>query len=88
MCHCSKLSRMSHTHCVQSESEEDTVIASTPFGNTLVQHVCRNVSDTEANEAVVNKNWFRQVAGLEATRLQQKKSPSRPLSYDHTSMGF
>ena len=62
------------THTVESESEEDTVIASTPFGNTLVQHVCRNVSDTEANEAVMNKNpgsgrWLI----LKATRLQQTR---------------
>ena len=38
------------------------------------------MSDTEANEAVMNKNWFQQVADLEATRLQQKMKPSRPLS--------
>ena len=34
------------------------VIARTPFGNTLVHNVCRDMNDVEANEAVVNKNGF------------------------------
>ena len=38
----------------------------------MVQHVCRNMNDVEANEAVVNKHWFRQVAGAEAPRLPSK----------------
>ena len=50
------------------------------LGNTLVQHVCRNMSDTESHEAVMNKSWYRQVADQEATHLQQKMSPSRRLS--------
>ena len=48
------------------------MIARTPFGSTLVQHVCRNMNDVEANEAVVNKNWFRQVADAEAPRFPSK----------------
>ena len=60
------------THTVRSDSEERKVIARTPFGNTLVQAVCRNMNDVEANEAVVNKHWFRQVADAEAPRFSSK----------------
>ena len=68
------------THTVESESEDDKVIAQSSFGNTLIQHVCRNMSDKEANEAVMNKSWFRQVSELDAPRLQQRMGSSRPLS--------
>ena len=60
------------TQTVDSDRDDVKVIARTPFGNTLVQHVCRNMNDVEANEAVVNKNWFRQVADAEAPRFPSK----------------
>ena len=60
------------THNVDSDGDDVQVIARTPYGGTLVQHVCRNMSDVEANEAVMNKNWFRQVADAEAPRLSSK----------------
>ena len=60
------------THNVDSDGDDVQEIASTPFGNTLVQHVCRNMNDVEANEAVINKNWFRQVADAEAPSLQSE----------------
>ena len=60
------------THTVDSDRDDVKVTARTPCGSTLVQHVCRNVNDVEANEAVVNKNWFRQVADAEAPRLPSK----------------
>ena len=61
------------THPVDSDRDDVRVIARTPFGNTLAQHVCHNVNDVEANEAVINnKNWYRQVADAEAPRLQSK----------------
>ena len=59
------------THTVPSDSD-DGQFARTPFGSTLVQHVCRNMNDVEANEAVVNKHWFRQLADAEAPRLSSK----------------
>ena len=34
------------------------------------------MNDVEANEAVINKNWFRQVADAEAPRLQSKMGVS------------
>ena len=67
------------THTVDSDRDDVQVIASTPFGSTLVQHVCRNMSDVEANEAVMNKHWFRQVADAEAPRLQTKMEVSTRL---------
>ena len=39
------------THHIDSDGDDVQEIARTPLGNTLVQHVCRNVSDVEANEA-------------------------------------
>ena len=60
------------THAVDSDRDDVQVIARTPFGSTLVQHVCRNMNDVEANEAVMNKNWFRQVADAEAPRFSSK----------------
>ena len=55
-----------------SVTHETKVIARTPGGSTLVQHVCRNMNDVEANEAVVNKNWFRTLADAEAPRFSSK----------------
>ena len=55
------------------------MIASTPFGSTLVQHVCHGLSDTQTQEAVINKNWFRQVADAEAPRLPSKMPVSSRL---------
>ena len=63
-------------HNVDTDSDDVQVIARTPFGNTLVQHVCCNMSDVEANEAVINKNWYRQVADAEAPRLQPQMGVS------------
>ena len=60
------------THTVPSDSDDGPEIARTPFGSTLVQHVCRDMNDVEANEAVVNKTWFRQLADAEAPRLSSK----------------
>ena len=60
------------THTVPSDSDDGQVIARTPFGSTLVQHVCRNMNDVEANEAVINKNWFRTLADAEAPRFSSK----------------
>ena len=60
------------THTVDSDRDDVKVIARTPFGSTLVQHVCRNMNDVEANEAVVNKHWFRQVADAEAPHFSSK----------------
>ena len=60
------------THTVDSDGDDVQEIARTPLGNTLVQHVCHNVNDVEANEAVINKNWFRQVADAEAPSLQSE----------------
>ena len=37
------------------------------------------MSDVEANEAVMNKNWYRQVADAEAPRLQSKMGVSTRL---------
>ena len=37
------------------------------------------MNDVEANEAVINKNWFRQVADAEAPRLQTKMGVSTRL---------
>ena len=68
------------THAVESESEDDKVIAQSSFGKTLVQHVCRSMSDKEAHEAVMNKTWFRKVSELDAPRLQQRIGSSRLLS--------
>ena len=67
------------THTVDSDRDDVEVIARTPFGNTLVQHVCRDMNDVEANEAVMNKHWFRQVADAEAPRLQTKMGVSTRL---------
>ena len=60
------------THTVDSDRDDVQVIARTPFGSTLVQHVCRKMNDVEANEAVVNKTWFRQVADAEAPHFSSK----------------
>ena len=60
------------THTIDSDRDDVKVIARTPFGNTLVQHVCRDMNDVEANEAVVNKQWFRTVADAEAPRSLSK----------------
>ena len=60
------------TQTIPSDNEEVKVIARTSFGSTLVQHVCRNMNDVEANEAVVNKNWFRTLADAEAPRFSSK----------------
>ena len=60
------------THAVPSDSDDGQVSARTPFGNTLVQHVCRNMNDVEAHEAVMGKHWFRQVADAEAPRFSSK----------------
>ena len=67
------------THTVDSDRDDVQEIARTPFGGTLVQHVCRNMNDVEANEAVMNKHWFRQVADAEAPRLQTKMGVSTRL---------
>ena len=72
------MKRLSRKHSLMSRrlltlTEDDAkVIARTPFGSTLVQHVCRNVNDVEANEAVVNKSWFRTLADAEAPRFSSK----------------
>ena len=60
------------THTIDSDRDDVKVIARTPFGNTLVQHVCRDMNDVEANEAVVNKQWFRTLAEAEAPRSSSK----------------
>ena len=60
------------TQTIDSDRDDVKVIARTPFGNTLVQHVCRDMDDVEANDAVVNKNWFRTVADAEAPRISSK----------------
>ena len=60
------------TQTIDSDRDDVKVIARTPFGNTLVQHVCRDMNDVEANDAVVNKNWFRTVADAEAPRTSSK----------------
>ena len=60
------------TQTIPSDDEETKVIASTSFGSTLVQHVCRNMNDVEANDAVVNKTWFRTLADVEAPRFSSK----------------
>ena len=60
------------TQTIPSDNEEVREIACTPFGSTLVQHVCRNMNDVEANEAVVNKTWFRTLADAEAPRFSSK----------------
>ena len=60
------------TQTVDSDRDDVQVIARTPFGNTLVQHFCRNMNDVEANEAVMNKQWFRTVADAEAPRFPSK----------------
>ena len=60
------------THNIDSDGDDVQEIASTPFGSPLAQHVCRNMNDVEANEAVINKNWFRQVADAEAPSLQSE----------------
>ena len=60
------------THTVDSDRDDAKVIARTPFGSTLVQHVLRNMNDVEANEAVVNKSWFRELADAEASRFSSK----------------
>ena len=67
------------THTVDSDRDDVKVIARTPFGNALVQHVCRDVNDVEANEAVMNRHWFRQVADAEAPRFQTKMGVSTRL---------
>ena len=67
------------THNLDSDGDDVQEIARMRFGNTLVQHVCRDMSDVEANEAVINKNWFRQVADAEAPRLQTKMGVSTRL---------
>ena len=58
---------------MDSDRDDVKVIARTPFGNTLVQHVCQDMNDVEANEAVMNKQWFRTVADAEAPRLSSSK---------------
>ena len=82
------------THTVDSDRDDVRVTARTPFGSTLVQHVCRNMNDVEANEAVVNKNWFRQVADAEAPHFSSKMKEhgvstrlhmTRPTMGDRTS---
>ena len=60
------------THTIDSGRDDVRVIARTPFGNKLVQHVCRDMTDVEANEAVMNKQWFRTVADAEAPRFPSK----------------
>ena len=60
------------THTIDSDRDDVKVIARTPFGNTLVQHVCRDMNDVEANEAVMNKQWFRTLAEAEAPRSSSK----------------
>ena len=60
------------TQTIPSDDEETKVIARTSFGSTLVQHVCRDMNDVEANEAVVNKTWFRTLADAEAPRFSSK----------------
>ena len=67
------------THTVDSDRDDVQEIARTPFGNILVQHVCRDMNDVEANEAVTNKHWFRQVVDAEAPRLQTKMGVSTRL---------
>ena len=71
------------THTVDSDREDVKVIARMSFGNTLVQHVCRNMNDVEANEAVMGKHWFRQVADAEAPRFFVKDAEAG--SFDSTS---
>ena len=63
---------VTHTHTIASESEDDAGIAQLNFGNTLVQHGCRNLTDMQAHEAVMNKTWFQKVAEHDAQRLQQR----------------
>ena len=44
------------TQTADSDRDDVQVVARTPFGNTLVQHVCRNMNDVwKLNEAVMNK---------------------------------
>ena len=67
------------THTIDSDRDDVQEIARTPCGGTFVQHVCRNMNDVEANEAVMNKHWFRQVADAEAPHLQTKMGVSTRL---------
>ena len=60
------------TQTIPSDNEEVQVSARQSFGSTLVQQVCRNMNDVEANEAVVNKSWFRTLADAEAPRFSSK----------------
>ena len=60
------------TQTILSDEEEVQVSASQSFGSTLVQHVCRDMNDVEANDAVVNKTWFRTLAEVEAPRFSSK----------------
>ena len=78
------------THPVDSDGDDVQEIARTPFGSTLVQHVCRRMNDVEAIEAVINKNWFRQVAVADRCRSPKSSigdGSDYSTSHDQTSMG-
>ena len=76
------------TRNLDPDSDDVQVIARTPFGSTLVQQVCHGMSDMEAHEAVISKNWYRQVADAEASRLPSKMPSFQSTSYDQAPVGF
>ena len=63
------------THRLDSDDEDDSGSASPTFSNTLVQHVCRNLNDTQAHEAVINKTWFQKLTEHDTQCRQQKMVP-------------
>ena len=65
------------THRLDSDGEDDMGSASPTFSNTLVQHVCRNMNDTQAHEAVINKTWFQKLAEHD-TQCRRQKMVSAP----------
>ena len=68
------------THKVDSDGDDVQAIARTPFGKYFGSAcLSHNMNDVEANEAVINKNWFRQVADAEAPSLQSEMGASTRL---------
>ena len=64
------------THRLDSDEDDDGTGSATPtFSNTLVQHVCRNLNDTQAHEAVINKTWFQKLTEHDTQCRQQNMVP-------------
>ena len=57
------------------EDDQDTASVTTTFGSTLVQHVCRNLNDTQAHEAVINKTWFQKLTEHDTQCRQRNMVP-------------